>query len=160
MYQLAGDREKAGAAFEKAGRFTEAAECYALAGNAPREAELLEKASDFLRAGDIYHREGMDEEAIAVLQKVSQEDEDFARSAAILGDIFAARGQNAIAITKLQQAIGDTELSKSSVDSYYKLATIYQEDGKPREAAAIRVATCASTRSPTACPWVSFTRLK
>ncbi|MEM9177117.1 MAG: protein kinase [Myxococcota bacterium] len=137
MYQLAGDRERAGAAFEKAGRFTEAAECFALAGNAPREAELLEKAGDFLRAGDTYHREGMDDEAIAVLQKVPQEDEDFARAAAILGDVFAARGQLSIAITKLQQAIGDSELTRETVDGFYKLAVIYQEDGKSREALEI-----------------------
>jgi len=137
MFQLAGDRERAGSAFERAGRFTEAAECYALASMPVKEAELLGKAGDFLRAGELYHGEGHDEEAILVLQKVPQEDEDFARAAAILGDIFAARGQLSIAITKLQQAIGDTELTRDSVESYYKLAVIYQEDGKSREAVEI-----------------------
>jgi len=137
MYQLAGDREQAGGAFEMAGRFTEAAECFALVGNPPREAELLEKAGDFLRCGEIFHEEGMDEEAISALQKVPQEDEEFARAAAILGDIFSARGQLAIAVTKLQQAVGDTELTRDSVDGYYKLATIYQADGKARDAVEI-----------------------
>ncbi len=137
MYQLAGDRENAGHTFEKAGRFTEAAECFALVGNPAREAELLEKAGDYLRAGEINHEQGLDDEAISVLQKVSQEDDDFARAAAILGDIFAARGQLSLAVTKLQQAIGDTELTRDSVDGYYKLATIYQEDNKPRDAVEI-----------------------
>lgn len=137
MYQIAGDRERAGAAFEKAGRFTEAAECFALAGDPPREAELLEKAGDYLRAGDTYHRAGMEDEAIAVLQKVSQEDEDFGRAAAILGDIFASRGQLAIAITKLQQAIGDSELTRETVDGFYKLGVIYQDDGKARDAVEV-----------------------
>jgi len=137
MFQLAGDREQAGEAFEKAGRFTEAAECFALVGKPAREAELLEKAGDFLRSGETFHHEGLDDEAISALQKVPQEDEEFARAAAILGGIFAARGQLAIAVTKLQQAIGDTELTRESVDGYYKLATIYQEDGKTREAVEI-----------------------
>lgn len=137
MYSLAGDRERAGDAFEKAGRFGEAAECFALAGNAPREAALLDLSGAYLRSGETYHQQGMDDEAIAVLQKVSQEDEDFGRAAAILGDIFAARGQLPIAITKLQQAIGDTELTRDSIDSYFKLATIYQDDGKTREAIEI-----------------------
>lgn len=137
MYQMAGLRDRAGDAFERAGRFTEAAECHALAGNVTREAELLEKAGDYLRAGDLYHRQGLDDEAISVLQKVPQEDEDFANAAAILGDIFAARGQLAIAVTKLQQAIGDSELTRETVDGYYKLAVIYQEDGKIREAVEI-----------------------
>jgi len=137
MFQLAGDRERAGGAFEKAGRFTEAAECFALVGNPSREAELLEKAGDFLRSGEIFHKEGLDEEAISVLQKVSQDDDEFGRAAAILGDMFSVRGQLAIAVTKLQQAIGDTELTRDSIDSYYKLATIYQKDGKARGAIEI-----------------------
>lgn len=137
MFQLAGQRAEAGDAFEKAGRFTEAAECFALAGLPRREAELLDKAGDFLRAGESYHRESMADEAISALQRVPSEDEDFGRAAALLGDIFASRGQLALAITKLQQAIGDTELSRDSVDGYYKLAVIYEQDGKPREAAEI-----------------------
>jgi tetratricopeptide (TPR) repeat protein len=137
MFQLAGDRSRAAAGFEKAGRWTEAAECYALAGMPQKEAELLEQAGDFLRSGDTYHREGLEAEAISVLQKIGPEDGNFARAAAILGEIFAARGQLAIAITKLQQALGDTELSRDSIDGYYKLASIYLEDGKIREAAEI-----------------------
>jgi tetratricopeptide (TPR) repeat protein len=137
MFQLAGNRERAAESFEKAARFAEAAECYALAGNSPREAELLDKAGDFRRSGEIYHQEGLDDEAILVLQKVPAEDDDFARAAAILGDIFTVRGQLSIAVTKLQQAIGDTELTRESVDSYYKLATIYQDDSKARDAVEI-----------------------
>jgi tetratricopeptide (TPR) repeat protein len=137
MFQLAGDRDRAGNAFEKAGRFTEAAECFALCGNALREAELLDKAGDFVRAGEIYHAEGRDEDVISVLQKVAQEDGDFARAAAILGDVFAARGQLAIAITTLQQAIGDSELTRETIEGYYKLATIYQDNGNAREAVEI-----------------------
>ena len=137
MFQLAGQRAEAGDAYEKAGRFTEAAECFALAGLPRREAELLEKAGDFLRAGEIFHSQGMDDEAISALQRIPSEDEDFGRAAAMLGDIFAGRGQLPLAITKLQQAIGDTDLSRDSVDGYYKLAVLYEQDGKPREAAEI-----------------------
>ena len=137
MFQLAGQRAEAGEAYENAGRFTEAAECFALANMPRREADLLDKAGDFLRAGETYHREGLADEAISVLQRVPSEDEDFARAAALLGDIFAARGQLALAITKLQQAIGDTELTRDSVDGYYRLAVIYEQDGKPREALEI-----------------------
>ncbi len=137
MFQLAGERERAGDAFEKAGRFTEAAECFALVGLGEREAALLEKAGDFRRAGETYHREGLDDEAIAVLQKVPQQDEDYGLAAAILGEIFATRGQLALAITKLQQAVGDAELTRGTVDSFYRLAQIYQQDGKAREAVEI-----------------------
>jgi tetratricopeptide (TPR) repeat protein len=137
MFQLAGERERAGTAYERAGRFTEAAECFALAGLGKQEAELLEKAGDLLRAGETYYREGLDDEAISVLQKVPEGDEDFSRAAATLGEIFSNREQLTIAITKLQQAIGGNEPSKSNIDIYYKLATIYQKDSKFRDAVDI-----------------------
>ena len=54
--------------------------------------------------------------ALAVLEHAGGFLDD---AAAILGSIFADRGQLPIAITKLQQAIGDTELSRDSIDSYY-----------------------------------------
>ncbi len=137
MYRLAGDRRRAGECYERAERFTEAAECYALAGMSDREAELLEKAGDFLGAGEAFHREGVDEEAIRVLQMVGEDDEGFARAAALLGDIFQARGQLSLAIKKLGQAIGDAELSRDNLPMYYTLATVYETNGQVREAVEI-----------------------
>jgi tetratricopeptide (TPR) repeat protein len=134
MHRLAGDRARAGDAFEKAGRYTEAAECFALEGDGPREADLLERAGDFLRSGETYHREGLDEEAIAVLQRVPAEDEDFVRAASMLGDIFASRGQHALAVTKLQQAVGEAELTRENVGGCYRLGVLYQQNGKASEA--------------------------
>jgi len=137
MFRTAGDRVKAAECYEKVHRFTEAAECWALEGNAAREAELLDLAGQFLHAGEVFHREGMDDEAITVLQKVEPESEDFARAAALLGDIFRARGQLSLAIKKLAQSLGGADLDRSNMPVYYVLATIYESDDKPAQAVEI-----------------------
>jgi len=137
MFRLGGERRKAGECYERCERYTEAAECYALAGMNDREAELLEKAGDYLGAGETFHREGVDEEAIRVLQKLNEGDEGFARAAALLGDIFQARGQLSLAIKKLGQAIGDSELDRENLPMFYTLATVYESNGQAHEAIEI-----------------------
>jgi predicted Ser/Thr protein kinase len=135
MYKLAGDREAASQAYERAGRFTEAAECCALSGHGEREASLLEKAGELFPAGRAYHREGLDDEAIAVLQRV--QGEDFAEASALLATIFRSRGQVSLAIKQLLQAIGDAELDRDTLPMYYTLATLHEENRCPSEALEI-----------------------
>lgn len=137
MFRLAGDRQRAAECYERAQRFTEAAECYALAGHSDREAELLEKAGDFLGAGETYHREGVDDEAIRVLQKVEPEADGFERAAALLGDIFQARGQLSLAVKKLEQALGERELDRENVELFYSLATIFEANDQSQQAVEI-----------------------
>jgi serine/threonine-protein kinase len=68
---------------------------------------------------------------------VDENDEGFARAAALLGDIFQARGQLSLAIKKLAQAIGDAELARESLPMFYSLATVYEANGQSREAVEI-----------------------
>jgi serine/threonine-protein kinase len=135
MYMQAGDREAAAEAYERAGRFSEAAECCALSGQGEREAALLEKACEWLAAGEAYHREGWDDEAIVVLQRV--EGEGFAQASSLLATIFRSRGQLSLAIKQLLQAIGDSGLDRETLPMYYTLATLHEENRCPAEALEI-----------------------
>jgi len=135
MHGLAGNRSTAGEAYARAGLFTEAAESFALAGESEREAEMLAQAGERLRAGSLYHQAGRDEEAISILQQIEPDHADYARAAALLGDLFAARGQAALAIGKLGEALGGGTLSRENVEGYYKLAALHEEQGQLREAA-------------------------
>ncbi|MFT5442841.1 MAG: tetratricopeptide (TPR) repeat protein [Myxococcota bacterium] len=137
MYRASGNRDQAAECFELAERFVEAAECWALAGQPAKEAELLEKGDDFLAAGEVYHREGIDEKAISALQKVEPEDIGFPRASALLGDIFRSRGQLSLAIKKLQQAIGDDELSRENLEVFYSLGLLNASNNRPAEAVEI-----------------------
>jgi len=134
MFRMAGDRMRAGECYERVQRFTEAAECFALEGIPEKEAELLDKAGQHLPSGEVYHRQGIDDEAITVLQKVPPDHEDFAKASALLGDIFRARGQLSLAVKKLEQSIGGSELDRHNMPIFYTLATIFEADGQLVEA--------------------------
>jgi tetratricopeptide (TPR) repeat protein len=137
MFKVSGDRAAAAECYERSGRYTEAAECFALAGDFQREAELLDKAGEWMKAGEVFHREGMDDEAITVLQKIEQEHDDFSAASALLGDMFRARGQLSLAVKKLRQSIGETELERDNLPVYYTLATILEANDQIVEAVEI-----------------------
>ena len=137
MFQIGGDRARAAEDYEKAGLFSQAAECWALANVPEREAGALDQAGQHLQAGEVYHREGRDEEAITVLQKVQSDDEGFGSAAALLGDIFRARGQLSLAIKKLQQSLDGAALDTGNMPIYYTLASIHAEAGELSQAVEI-----------------------
>ncbi|MDP6980439.1 MAG: protein kinase [Myxococcota bacterium] len=137
MFRMAGDRGEAAECFELADKFTEAAECWALAGNAEKEAECLSKSGDHVAAGEAYHREGADEQAIPVLQRVQPGHEHFGRASALLGDIFASRGQTSLAIKKLADAIDGEPLSRENLAVFYSLASLNAANQRPAEAVEI-----------------------
>ncbi len=137
MFCLAGDRERAAENFERAGKFAEAAECWALVGNTARETELLARAGRYLTAGQVHHREGRDDDAITILQRVETESDESSEASALLGDIFHARGMFSLAIKKLRHATADSELTRENIPVYYRLATVYEANDEPSEAADI-----------------------
>ena len=137
MYRAGGDRPRAAECYERAGCLTEAAECWALEGQFLKEAELLLAAGEFLRAGEGYHREGRDEEAISALQQVGPDDEGRAKAAALLADIFQARGQLSLAIRQLEQVVGEAEIDRSSLPGFYAFAGLLEEEGHASRALEI-----------------------
>jgi tetratricopeptide (TPR) repeat protein len=134
MYRLVEDMPRAAACYEKAGRFAAAAECFAALGDARREADLLASGRQFLRAGQSYHQQGLDDEAIKALQQVESDSPDFRTASALLGEIFCSRGMLSLANKKLRHAIGQSEIGRDNIASYYRLATVCENQGELREA--------------------------
>jgi tetratricopeptide (TPR) repeat protein len=136
MYRVAGDRERAAACYERAGRFREASEELAQAGQREREPELLARAGDRLRAGELLLERGDADGAIKVLQQVAESQPDFARAAALLGEVFRNRGQHSLAVKKLEQALAGRALDRDTVAAHFALATTCEaagETGRARE---------------------------
>jgi predicted Ser/Thr protein kinase len=129
MHAGAGDRASAAANYERAGKFAEAAECFALVGDDAREAEMLEQAGQHLRAGQLHREKGRDDAAIAALQSVAAGHKDFSAASALLGEIFRGREMHPVAIAKLRDALGDRELDRTNQRVYYCLATVYEASG-------------------------------
>ena len=137
MFTSAEDRVRAGENHERAGQFTQAAECFALAGDTAREADLLLKAGECLRAGRIEFEAGRQDEAIRALQQVEPGHEDFAAASALLGEIFRDREMYPVAIAKLRDAIGSSDIDRDNLRAYYCLATVLEASGEPGEATGL-----------------------
>ena len=134
MFASAGERDRAGESYERAGAHAEAAECWALVGNEEREAACLVKAGAYLRAGSLHRAAGRDDDAIAALQQLAPENPDFARAAAILGEIFRDRGQHSLALKQLTRALGDAPLDRDNVQAFFSLAAVHEAVEQPGEA--------------------------
>ncbi len=134
MYRVAGDRERAAASYERAGRFREAAQELVQAGQRSREPELLARAGDRLRAGELLLERGDPDGAITVLQQVADGHPEFARAAALLGQVFRGRGQHSLAMKKLEQALAGRALDRDTVAAYAALASTCEAAGEASRA--------------------------
>ena len=134
MFRLGGDWGRAITSYERIGRYEDAAECATHLGDPAREAGLLAQAGRLARAGELYAREGLDDDAIKVLQQVPSTDPEFPGAAALLGEIFQAKGKHTLAVKKLSQAIGNRELEPDTVALFYALATAQESAGQVHEA--------------------------
>jgi tetratricopeptide (TPR) repeat protein len=134
MFRVAGDRERAAACYERAGRFREAAELLAEAGQREREAELLSRAGEWLRAGELLLERGDPDGALRVLQQIPAGHADFARAAALVGEVFRARGQHSLAVKQLEQALAGRALDRETVGAWHALATACEAAGETARA--------------------------
>ncbi len=133
MFHLAEDFARAAAQYERINQYDQAAECFARLGDTQSQAENLARAGRLLEAGENLRREGMDDDAIKLLQQVKPGG-DFARACALLGDIFYSRGKHTLAIKKLRQAVGESELDADNSDAFYRLATACEAANEFEEA--------------------------
>lgn len=141
MYELLGERGAAAASWERACRWDEAAECHALLGQGEREAESLERAGRLFEAGRAFLREGLDDRAIAALQQV--EGGDACEAAALVAEVFCARGQADLAVRQLLASIGEAELRRETLPLFHALAVSYEAAGREEEALVFYDRVCA-----------------
>ena len=137
MYQLAADFRRAAENHTKAAQHDLAAECWGQVGELGNQGESLGKAGRHLDAGKLFLDATREEDAIRILQQISADSYDFAAASALLGEIFQGRGQHKLAVAKLEQALGDAEISRENVDAYYRLASVHEQGGQDEQAAQI-----------------------
>ena len=133
-FHLGGDHARAAANYERINRFEDAAECCARLGDFQRQAGNLAGAGRMLEAGEILYREGMVDDAIKLLQQVKSGSTEFTTASSLLGEIFCSRGKHTLAIKKLRQVIGDSDLDNDNRDAYYRLATAHEAADELQEA--------------------------
>ena len=137
MFRLAGDYGRAAANYERMGHHEEAGDCWAQLGDRTKEALALARSGQHLKAGELLHREGQDDAAIEALQQVPIEHDDAGAAAVLLGELFRARSNPALAATKLRQVSETLELGSDTVRVFYSLAVALEEAGEVHEARAV-----------------------
>ncbi len=136
MFRLGGDLTRAAENYERAQKHDAAAVCYAELGESLRQAQSLAKAGAHLEAGRLLHAEGRDDEAIEALQQVPADQPDAGPAAILLAEIFRARGNPALAITRLQQATASKEVDAENVAVFHALGMAQEDGGQVQEARA------------------------
>ena len=128
MYRAAGELSQAGAAYEQAGQLVEAAECAERGGDRARSAELLEGAGRLYEAGQTYAEIDRADDAIRLLQRIEPKDPQFSQATTRLGQLFRSKGMHSLSVKKFQQAIGDSPVSRQTVEAHYDLARAFEDN--------------------------------
>jgi tetratricopeptide (TPR) repeat protein len=137
MYEKANEYGPAAASLEKTGDFRAAADLYARAGNPSAQAEALDKAGDFLGAGANYFERGLLDKAIAVLQKVEPEAEEFSTASLLLGQTFKEKGMMDLALEYFRRSVADQDISRGNLENYYQLGVCMERIDKTEDAARV-----------------------
>jgi tetratricopeptide (TPR) repeat protein len=129
MFKTAGSLDRASNAFERGGQLDEAARCASEAGDRARSADLLERGGQDYEAGQLYAEIGRHDAAIRLLQRIEPDHERFSDAAAFLGRLFRSKGMISLSAKKLEQALGDTPISRPTLELHYELAQVHEENG-------------------------------
>jgi tetratricopeptide (TPR) repeat protein len=137
VYVRAGLKEKAAQSYERAGDLETAARLYEEAGLGGRAIPLYEKAGFTFKSGESAARSGDRAKAIALLQRVAANDENYGPATELLARMFIEEGKPGLAVERVQKVLGGQPVSPSTLDLYYWLAVGLETAGKNSEALAI-----------------------
>ena len=133
----AGLKDRAAAAYEKGAEYETAAKLYEEAGHEARAAELYGRAGQTFKSGEAAARAGEREKAIALLQRVGPHDDNYRPATELLARLFIEARMPALALERVQKAIGNQEVGPGNLDLYYWLGLAHEAHGHAREALTI-----------------------
>lgn len=137
VYVRAGLKEKAAASYEQAGEFETAAKMYEEAGNGKKAIELFGKAGQTFKSGEAAAKAGDREKAIGLLQRVGAGDENYRAAIELLAQMFVETRRPALAIERVQKAIGGQPASAANLDLYYWMGVAHESSGNASEALSV-----------------------
>jgi serine/threonine-protein kinase len=134
VYVRAGLKEKAADGYARAEDFETAAKLYEEAGNDAKAIEYYSRAGLTFKSGEAAIKAGDREKAIALLQRVGTSDENYRAATELLARLFIETRMPALAIERVQKAIGAEPVSAANLDLYYWLAVANEASGHVSEA--------------------------
>jgi len=137
MHAAAGEPALAAAALERLGNPKEAARYYQQAGALRDAARALQAAGDFFGAGSLLIEAQAADEAVALLQQVGPESEQYLDATIMLGDLFLQRELYGPAREKFEKAAALKPIAPDFVHPTYQLAMIYERQGDLKAALSL-----------------------
>ncbi len=134
MFEKAGEDLKAAQAYEKNGDFKIAAEIYMNLGDVEKASSMVESAGEYFAAAEMYRKANLPAKEFSSLQKVRQGDPGYLNACGRMADILREQGKLDVAEQKYVIAIGQSEPDEENIGYFYGLGTIYESDGKFKEA--------------------------
>jgi len=112
------------------GQAQNAAQIFHKMGETEREAEALLEAGEHYQAARCLMKLDRDREATDALQKVVRDSPDFSEANRLLGDLFFGQKMWSLAIASYQKALGEENVRRDNLDSFYRFAAALKEDGQ------------------------------
>ncbi|MCL4478934.1 MAG: protein kinase [Deltaproteobacteria bacterium] len=136
-YEEKGMKREAIEQYEKLGRFEESAKLYETLGEKLKAADLYVKADKHVLAASIYRDMGYVDKSLSILESASEKDKQTEEAAALKLDLFLEKGMYKDAAAIIEQGLGGRSPSTANINLYYKLANIYEEEGRVKDAITI-----------------------
>ncbi|MFC1848777.1 hypothetical protein ACFL27_01095 [candidate division CSSED10-310 bacterium] len=133
-FQQAGNLEKALAHFKLSGNIAEASKIAEQLEYFQSAAELYLELGQFMLAGLNYKKAGLENDAISCFQQVATSSDHYFQAQELIIDHFLEQDLEDIAAKKLFDLLSNQKVNKRTVGSFYRLATILENQGKLKEA--------------------------
>lgn len=120
-YERAGENHDAARCAERGGDLAAAARLYRETGETDDEVRVRISQGDFFRAGRLLFERERHEEAIETLERINPRDPIYARSRLLQGDVYRAMGEQQEALDRYVEALDDREPDESTLPVYYRV---------------------------------------
>src|SRR5262249_50072340 len=127
IYIKANETQKAAQLYEKAKKFDYAAMLYLDAGSVDKAVECLKMADQRVQAAKFLIQRNNPQQAIAILQEIPTEHEQYQEACVLLGQLFTNMEMHSVALQKLLAATNEQQIGADNLDIYYALAISYEK---------------------------------
>jgi len=121
MYRVLGDKERAAEALERAGDHVRAAELFELLGKIGRAAMNYEWANEVFRAGKLHYSLDDREQALALLQKVTPEQDEYFEASTLVSKLMLEKGFYDGVVNRLGAITAGRDCHAPTVEAFYTL---------------------------------------
>ncbi|MGC9026139.1 MAG: protein kinase domain-containing protein [bacterium] len=136
-YEDSGMKQEAIQIYEKIGKLEEAARLYESIGEKMKAAELYARAGKCIISAKLFKDIGYVDKALSVLETLPAEDRDNDEAMLLKLDLIMEKGLFSDAEQIITKMLDGKSPSQSNLQLYYKLANVYEEEGKAKDALTI-----------------------